>query len=415
MSPRGPECPPTRGPADPVSRHARVAVVRCPDYTPAQVEASLREALACLGGLPCFVKPGQTVLVKPNLLSPRAPGEAVTTHPELVAAVVRECRRAGAARVWVGDSPAGDHPDDELWERTGMAAAVPAAGGELRSLRGPAVPVSCGSCAVPVPAWLADADVVISLPKLKTHMLTVLTGAVKNVYGLIPGEVKSLYHGSHPGPLSMASFLADVFSRLRPGLTIMDAVLAHEGDGPATGTPRAVGLLLAGADAVAIDACCAGVLGLRPDQIPLVAIAGQRGLGVADRDRIELCGNGVQCLRETRLRRARGGFLQRLPEARFRFLSRLLTYRPEIDQDLCRRCGVCAQTCSQHAIPFSGGAYRIDRARCILCLCCLESCPHHAIRVRSPVLAAVHAWRRVNRFLHGLGRARQRAGPASGR
>jgi ferredoxin len=261
-----------------------------------------------------------------------------------------------------------------------------------------------------VPAWLAEVDVVISLPKLKTHLLTLLTCALKNVYGLIPGEAKSLYHGNYPSPRSMAAFLADVFARLPPALNIVDAVLVLEGDGPSTGTPRQVGLLLAGTDAAAIDACCAGTLGLRPSDIPLIAIAGQRGLGVTDLGRIHLCGSGLQVLEGLRLKRSRGRFLQHLPSRQFKLLTWLLTYRPEVDQETCVRCGVCSQTCSQQAIPRQEGQYRIDRARCILCMCCLESCPHHAIQVRSPALRLVRGWRR----LRGLWRRGQRPKPSPG-
>lgn len=365
------------------------------------MDNALCEALAPWGGIATFVKRGQTVLLKPNLLSPRPPEQAVTTHPALVAALVRACRQAGAAHVWVGDSPAGDHPDEHLWQTTGMAAAVPAAGGELRSLRGAATPRPCGGRRVPVPEWLGQVDVVISVPKLKTHMLTLLTCGVKNVYGMIPGETKSLFHGDYPSPRRMACFLVDVFAMLKPALTVVDAIQALEGDGPATGTPRQVGLVLAGVDAVAIDACCAGTLGLRPLEIPLLAEAGRRQLGLIDLSRIELTGSGAATLRTLRLKRPRGRWLQGLPNGPFRLLTWFLTYRPEVDQELCVHCGVCAHTCSQKAIPEVDGQYRIDRTRCILCMCCLESCPQHAIRVRSPFLRLIRAWRQLRGLLPG--------------
>lgn len=280
-----------------------------------------------------------------------------------------------------------------------MSAAVPAAGGELRSFRGGAASRPCGGRRVPVPEWLSQVDVVISVPKLKTHMLTLLTCALKNVYGMIPGETKSLFHGDYPSPRRMAAFLVDVFAALKPALTVVDAVQALEGDGPSTGTPRQVGLLLAGADAVAIDAWCAGTLGLKPTDVPMLAEAERRGLGSLDLQRIRLAGDGADILQSVRLKRPRGRWLQHLPDKPFRLLTRALTYRPEVDQQLCVRCGVCAETCSQKAIPKADGRYRIDRARCILCMCCLESCPQHAIRVRSPFLRLIHAWRRLRGLL----------------
>ncbi|NLF18090.1 MAG: DUF362 domain-containing protein [Lentisphaerae bacterium] len=382
-------------PLRPSDARPTVAAVRCDSYADDAIDAALRLTLAPFGGMAAVVKPGQTVLLKPNLLSPRPPEQAVTTHPALVAALVRACRQAGAVRIWVGDSPAGEHADAALWEATGMARAVSAAGGELRSFRGAAAPVPCGKRHIPVPEWLSQVDVVISVPKLKTHLLTLLTCAMKNVYGLIPGETKSLYHGDYPSPRRMAAFLVDVYAALRPALTIVDAVEALEGDGPATGVPRHLGLLLAGRDGVAIDACCAGCLDLTPSEVPMVAMAARRGLGVADLRQIDLCGDGVEVLQAARLRRPRGRWLQRLPEGPFRWLTRLATYRPEIDQERCVRCGICAQTCSQQAIPRTDGRYHIDRARCILCMCCLESCPKHAIGVRSPVLRTLRLARRL--------------------
>ncbi|MBN2449586.1 MAG: DUF362 domain-containing protein [Lentisphaeria bacterium] len=398
-TPRGDPHPP--GGAEPYSagvdgsaRRSIVAASLCADYSPDAVTAALEQALGVLGGLPRFVPPGATVLLKPNLLSPRPPGEAVTTHPAVVAALVRLCLQAGAARVWVGDSPAGDHDEGRLWRDTGMAEAVPAAGGEMRSLRGAVTPTRCGNRSVPVPAWLPEVDVLISVPKLKTHMLTLLTGAVKNVYGLIPGRSKSLFHGEFPSPRRMAGFLTEVFGVFRPALSVMDAVVALEGDGPANGSPVSVGVLLASTDAVALDACCAPLLGLTPAQVPLIAGPAARGLGIAEPARIDLLGDGADRLRAARLRRSRGRALQHLPEWAFRACTWMLTYRPEIHPGLCTRCGICAETCSRSAIVRDAkGRYRIHRAACILCLCCLESCPHHAIRVRSPLLVLLRFWR----------------------
>ena len=368
-----------------------VSAAACPDYDPSTVRQALERALTPLGGMKAVVSAGQTVLVNPNLLSPRSPDECVTTHPALVAAIVRSCLAAGAARVWVGDSPAGKHSEASLWEKTGVREAVEKAGGRMQSFTGPAKPTACGGRHIPVPAWYDEVDVLISVPKLKTHLLTVLTCALKNVYGMVPGEAKSLFHGDYPSPRSMAAFLVDVFAHFHPALSIVDAVQAMEGDGPANGRPAPVGVVLASRDAVALDACATRLLGLTPDDVAMVRLAAERGLGSADMDRIHLVGDGAKPLRHARLKPARGRILQRFPEWAFRCVTWLLTYRPRIKDSLCVRCGICAATCSRHAITVDeSGAYRIQSSACILCMCCLESCPKHAVAVRSPLLALDH-------------------------
>lgn len=343
---------------------------------------------------------GQTVLLKPNLLSPRPPEQAVTTHPAVVAAVAKLCLDAGAARVWVGDSCAGDHPEKRLWEKTGMSTAIPAVGAELKSFTDAVRPLPVGDLTVPVPAWFDQVDVVISLPKLKTHVLTVLTCALKNTYGIVVGHAKAVYHGHFPSPRAIGGFLVEFYATINPALTIVDAVTIMEGEGPANGTPAHAGLLLAGRDAVAIDSICARMFGVSPSIVPLIHRAQALDLGVADLAEISLSGSGAEAATQLRFRPSHALFLQKLPAPLFRVATWLLAYRPKINQKTCVRCGLCADTCSQHAIiQGNNGDYRVDRARCILCMCCLEACPHEAVNVNSPArwLRRLRRKRRENR------------------
>ncbi|MBT3377699.1 MAG: DUF362 domain-containing protein [Lentisphaerae bacterium] len=359
--------------------------MNCPAYEPETVEQALLEALTPFGGIASFVREGQTVLLKPNLLSPRPPEQAVTTHPTVVAAVAKLCFAAGASRVWVGDSCAGDHSEKRLWEKTGMTAAVPAAGAELKSFTEAVKPLPVGDLTVPVPSWLEEVDVVISLPKLKTHILTVLTCALKNTYGLVVGHAKAVYHGHFPSPREISHFLVDLHQALPPALNIVDAVTVMEGDGPANGTPAHAGLLLAARDPVAIDAVASRIFGVSPAAVPLIRRAEEVGLGAADLADITVVGSGKERAATCRFRHSRALFLQKLPPSLFKLTTYLLTYRPKINQTTCVRCGVCAETCSQDAIiQRPDGTYRVEKARCILCMCCLEACPHEAVDVNSP-------------------------------
>lgn len=389
--------PPATAPA-----RSTVVVEACDTYEADAVRQALRAALAPLGGLASFVVPGQTVLLKPNLLSPRPPERAVTTHPALVQAMAELCWEAGAGRVWIGDSCAGNHSDRELWLKTGMCAVAAATGAELQTFSGPARSHACAGVHLPVPEWYAAVDVLVSLPKLKTHLLTTMTCAVKNLYGMVCGQAKAFQHGRFPSPQAMSHFLAHVFAVFQPALTVVDAIQAMEGDGPANGQPLQVGCLLASTDAVAIDSLCTERLGLNWNALPMVRTAVHLGLGRADPDEIAVIGAGQERFRHVRLRRARGRFLQVLPHWSFRCVSWLLKYRPEIRQRRCVRCGVCAATCSRNAIDCDSlGRFKIDRGHCILCICCAESCPEEAIEVCSP-------WRTFQRLAR-LCRCRSKA------
>lgn len=372
-------------PSETTPGRSRVAVAACAGYAPADVAAALDEALEALGGLAAFVTPGQTILVKPNLFSPHPPGDAVTTHPELVRQVVERCFAAGAARVWVGDSPVGTHADAELWERTGLTAALAGTPAELKSWQVRQTARTLGDGEVlALPAWYAQVDGVISLPKLKTHCLTTLTCGLKNVYGLVSGQAKAQFHTKYPSPLAMSAFLVRVFAALRPRLTIADAVTAMEGNGPAHGRPLEVGVLLASRDAVALDAVGCAPLRLPPAAVPMIRLAAAAGLGVMDEAAIECVGSGLARLRAARLKPSLARVIHLIPEWVYGKKIRPFRMRPKIRGRRCVKCGICAAACPRQAIRAAAGSGypAIDKAACIDCFCCLESCPQSAIAVQ---------------------------------
>lgn len=360
---------------------SRVAVAACTSYERAEVAAAVAEVLEAMGGIAAFVQAGQTVLIKPNLLSARAPELAVTTHPELVRQVILQCVRAGAARIWVGDSPAGQHAEANLWARTGMTAAVAGTPAVLTSWHTQQMPLACGQDVLAVPEWYSEVDVVISLPKLKTHALTTLTCGLKNVFGIVSGQAKSGFHSTYPSPQTISAFLVRVYAALTPHLSMVDAVVAMEGNGPSNGHPLPVGVLLASRDAVALDATACSALRLAPAAVPMIRLAAQAGLGTLDPTRIECVGSGVDALRAARLRPSVARYLRHIPEPLFRLVTRLLRLRPAIQEPQCVKCGICTDTCPQKAIRerSPGGYPVIDPAQCIVCFCCMESCPRGAI------------------------------------
>lgn len=386
-------------------RFVQVSALSCAGYCPTQVWAAVRDAAAAVGGIRTVVSPGSTVLVKPNLLSPRPPADAVTTHPSVVHAVVELVKAAGAARIWIADSCAGDHSEQALWDRTGMAGVADATGAELKSFRGRLCSRAVPSGGVPVPAWLDEVDAVISVPKLKTHALTGLTCAMKNTFGLVAGGAKSAFHGSHPSPRSMSRFLVQVHAALRPDFFIVDAIEALEGEGPANGDPKKLGLILAATDGAAVDTLCAAMLPGGKRHTPMLQYAAAMRIGATDRNAIEIVGDGEQLLQQATLKPSRGRFLLSVPEWLFKPVSRLLASRPRIQDKLCVKCGICADICSQDAIRVrDDGGYMVDDAHCILCMCCAESCPRHAIALKSPF----DLFRRIRQVAHALSGAGSR-------
>lgn len=359
-----------------------VSLERCPSYDPPIVRDAVRAAVELLGGIRRFVRTGQRVLLKPNLLVPRPPEDAITTHPALVAAMIALVQSVGATPV-VGDSPGlVTQGIENVWRETGMAAVCEEAGVELLSFEAAgAEAVQVAGRTLHLSKAVTEADVVISLPKLKTHTMTVLTCAVKNLYGTLPGLGKADWHAKLPKPSTFQLLLVDVLEAARPALTVVDAVIGMEGDGPSAGSPKALGFLAASADPVALDTVCAHVVGLPADRIRYLAAAHERGLGVADMERIEIAGESPARLRPDEFRPARTTALQFVPEFLLDLVKPLVWVRPGFGAG-CKQCGECVRKCPAGALTRGETAPVLDEDRCIECFCCHEICPESAVELR---------------------------------
>jgi uncharacterized protein (DUF362 family)/NAD-dependent dihydropyrimidine dehydrogenase PreA subunit len=363
-----------------------VSTISCETYDPEPIRQALKGVLAPLGGIERFVQPGMRVLLKPNLLAATAPEEAVTTHPALVQAVAERVQAAGG-RVMIGDSSAGpiEHAP-EVWKATGLAQAaervgvpvMPFEGVEWKRLNGQ-------NYLIARPVF--ESDLVINLPKLKTHLFTRYTGAVKNMFGTIPGTRKRELHYQAPGVEAFSRLLVDILALTRPGLTIMDGVLGLEGDGPGMGgTPRGYGCLVASADPVAVDAVVARALGYRPGEVVHLAQAGERELGVAALDQIRVVSeNGALDFGAVDLPRPRWIF--RVPAWLTDPLQGLIKVYPHFEADgVCVGCDRCVEVCPKDAIT-PGRPPCFDLEQCIGCFCCAEICPQGAIEPQRNLIA----------------------------
>ncbi|HEY9765390.1 MAG TPA: DUF362 domain-containing protein, partial [Chroococcales cyanobacterium] len=239
-----------------------------------------------------------------------------------------------------------------------------------------------------------DADVIISLPKLKTHNFTRYTGALKNMFGSITGFNKGKFHYLAPKPVDFASSLVDLFSQVKPHLSLMDAVIGMEGHGPTGGKPRSIGLVLASSDAVALDALGGFIIGYAPEKVDTTRIAGQRGLGVSNLAEIEVLGEKIEKVRiaDFHLVTSAADILERVPAGLIKVIGplalRLIQIKPVLgNPELCTGCAICQKHCPQEAIEMVKGKPHFDYARCIYCYCCHELCPNRALLVKQSYLA----------------------------
>ncbi len=282
-----------------------VALIRCGRYDRDEVRAAVRRALDLMGGINARIKPGQRVLLKPNLLKAARPESCVATHPEVVRAVAEEVLAAGG-RPFIGDSPAfGSFR--EVARTTGMTMVARDLGIGLIELKHPVrVSASNGGPPLKLSRIALEADAVINIPKLKAHCQLGLTAGVKNLFGCVPGKRKALWHLRLADKENLfAEMLVSVYSRVRPVLTILDAVVAMEGDGPGKGTPKPLGLLLASTDAVAIDRVACELLAYPHERHRILHAARKSGAGETEIESISLVGDHLAKSRPERFHHPR--------------------------------------------------------------------------------------------------------------
>jgi uncharacterized protein (DUF362 family)/Pyruvate/2-oxoacid:ferredoxin oxidoreductase delta subunit len=372
---------------------SKVAIIRCDSYDDDEVFGAVKKGVGLLGGAGQFAAAGQKLLLKPNVLSGAPFQKCVCTHPAVVKAVGRLFQSV-TANVSYGDSPGAGKAESAL-ESCGIAPAARELGLEPAEFtRGRAVELA-GSPhhrSFDIAEGVLAADGIINLAKLKTHNLTRMTGAVKNLYGCIPGLQKKTLHVVYPMPQEFSRMLVALNLLLKARLHIMDGITAMEGNGPGAGDPRQLGVLLFSTDPVALDAVMCRLVELNPLYMGSARPGRAWGVGTYREDEIELAGDPLASAVNGDFKVPRGPVLDLAGGGALTYLNHAIGRRPVIDGRKCTRCGQCVQACpvDPKAVDWHDGNRKRPPSykylRCIRCYCCQEICPEGAISVKRTIL-----------------------------
>ncbi|MDD5005279.1 MAG: DUF362 domain-containing protein [Candidatus Omnitrophica bacterium] len=365
----------------------KVALARCREYGSEEVDRAVEKVLDLLGGIQSIIKPNSRVLIKPNLLTDSLPEECITTHPRVIEAIIRAVKKV-TPNIYVGDSPGyiGQRIEaDKVYEATGIKEVCRRQGVKLVYFDKAVLKKN-----IPLTDWLESCDCIINVPKFKTHGLTTLTGAIKNLFGLVLGAHKVKLHKEHLYRDDFSKQLVDIFGLVKPALTIVDAVIAIEGDGPgSSGTRIDTELILASQDAVAVDSILATVMGLFPLDIPTTKEAFSRKLGEANIENMEILGENLGEFIHSDFKLPKMSLVYCMPKPLFKLARKLTLHKMQVIRKQCQSCRRCIEICPVGAVSFKKDKALINSKECILCACCQEICPHKAITIRRSLLLKI--------------------------
>jgi uncharacterized protein (DUF362 family)/ferredoxin len=377
-------------------RSSTVVLAACRDYDRERVLFAVRQGLGHFDVARIAADAdaaGKPVLLKPNLLMAAAPEKGVTTHPAVFSAVSRVMQENGARLVF-GDSPNLSSRPLAAARRCGLLAEAEALGIPLADFEnGSDVshPRGMQDRRFHIARGVLDAGAIINLPRLKTHTFTVMTGALKNIFGVVPGGRKAELHLSHSNVEDFSRMIVDLNGLVLSRLVVLDAIKAMQGNGPGSGELVDVGLLIISDDPVAADAVGCRIMGIDPLSVPQIRIAHESGLGNAHPESIELRGENIAHYIQRSFQVPPRSPSLRLPPTALRIARHLIVPRPVIDLSLCTRCGECVTSCPMTPKSIAirnGGIPLYDYAACIRCYCCQETCRSGAISVKKAILGA---------------------------
>ena len=374
--------------------NGKTCVVKCGSYDHKEVSAAVERAFALLGGAERFIRPGMKVLIKANLMRKSTPEQCCVTHHSVVEAIASKVVSLGAQAV-ICDSPGGPYNHSlihMIYTSTKMTEAAKSSGAILNedfTFRKTDIGgEKLTSIDIITPAL--ECDAIINVAKLKTHAHATFTGAVKNMFGCVPGLEKAELHFNYPDVNDFANALIDIAQYLKPVLSFVDGVTAMEGNGPGSGEPRFVGAITASEDMFGADIAAMKLANISPEEVPIMCEAIRRGLTDGG---TELIGDDIEPLIVKDFKRSdfvgNNVLKRRVPAFIEDRLARWLALKPVVDKRLCVGCGICAGICPAHVIEIRKKRAKISRKSCVKCFCCQEFCPKKAITgKRNPVVGA---------------------------
>lgn len=369
-----------------IMQKTKVSIQRVFNYESENVRSALLKNLDFLGGLEHLIRPKSRVFVKINHLSPPSPPEeTIVTHPNFTKEFLRLLLDIGC-RITVGDDIQSKEKDGFLI--SGYRKMCTDLGIRLVNLKETGFrEIACNGHVLSkayISPLVLDSDFLVNLPKLKTHSFMAFTGAIKNMYGIIPHGLRCSYHREYAKSEIFGRMLVDIFACAPPQLNIMDAIFAMEGEGPSAGFSKNVGLILASSDAVALDTVAAKIIGLVPMQIHTTKSAAERGLGTAHIEEMEILGEKIQdvAAKDFKLSAVAVGLIRKkIPAFLHGFIQGQLVLIPKVLPKKCTACQECVESCPTGAVRMLERKARIDKPRCIHCMCCHEVCRFHAIKL----------------------------------
>ena len=373
---------------------SRVALISCPEYKDELVYEAVKQGIDLLGGIATFVSKDDKILLKPNLLRKASPEQAVTTHPTVFRAIAKILREQGYQKLSYGDSPGSVITPFKVAEAAGLKPAAEEFSLEEGDFtNGVKIDFPEGKAVkgFSICKGAADADSIINLCKMKTHGLERLTGAVKNTYGCVSGFNKGAGHAKYPDADNFAKMLADLNMLVKPKLHIMDGIVAMEGNGPGSGDPTPMKVILVSADPVALDTVFCHLVKFNPQALPTNIYGEIYGVGKSHSEDIEVVtADGIITCEDAFAKYGNAKFNVNRSEIKKEKPGKSSS-KPYIVKEKCIKCGICVDICpvdgkALHMEKGSGLVPQYDYDKCIRCYCCQEMCPQKAIEVKTPFL-----------------------------
>ena len=376
-----------------------VSIVKCASYDKKNLAEAIKKCVGLLGGFQEFLNPHSKILIKPNLLLPVEPARAITTHPFFVEAVIENivAITGSSKNIMIADSfgPAINYDKNgmkKVYKATGIMDVAEKTGCRLNySPEYEYLSNEKGRVLkrLEVIKPVIEADVIINLPKFKTHDLVVFSGAVKNMFGIIPGFTKTGYHLRFDDFEKFMGMLLDIVFFIKPALSIMDGITGIEEEGPGrSGTVREIGLVLASRDPVSLDIIMSKIMNINGDLNPMLKVLENWGVKSYSDDNIEILGEKLSGVIIHDFKLPKNIDRKKLTTNKFinthiiPLIRNLLNPYMYVDYDKCNLCMTCCKICPQDSVSLSNNKIKFDHKSCIRCFCCSEMCPQGAISIR---------------------------------